>query len=294
MITAIDVCCGGGGWAVAARGLPIEIIAAFDWEEFCVRTYKENHPATECHKCDVTHFDFSPWRGVDLILGGIPCEDLSAARGMHPVPQERKDKLDALIRKMLALPGNLKASWYCYEDVVQLAKLLPDGTPRFVLDSQHFSAQRRRRMYVGNCPAPSQNVIHHEVLSRHIRRGPYRRSLRLDSRVPGRARVYNSNKFYPWMHDEKSPTVIGLSSRHDNYAATEHRDRWRQLEWQELASLQGFPDDYLFLGSPSNVTKMVGQAVQIDTARAILTELVRHWEDKQGASQSPAPEGYKE
>jgi site-specific DNA-cytosine methylase len=50
---------------------------------------------------------------------------------------------------------------------------------------------------------------------------------------------------------------------------------WRQLEWQELATLQGFPSDYVFIGSPSRITKMIAQAVQIDTARAILTEFVR-------------------
>ena len=27
-ITAVDLCCGAGGWACAARGLPISIVAA--------------------------------------------------------------------------------------------------------------------------------------------------------------------------------------------------------------------------------------------------------------------------
>jgi site-specific DNA-cytosine methylase len=86
--------------------------------------------------------------------------------------------------------------------------------------------------------------------------------------------VYNSTQFYPWMRDEKSPTVINLHSRHDNYAAAQMPDgRWRQLEWQELARLQGFPEDYVFIGSPGRVGKQIGQAVQIDTARAILRAL---------------------
>lgn len=35
----------------------------------------------------------------------------------------------------------------------------------------------------------------------------------------------------------------------------------------------GFPSEYIFCGSPTRVTKMIAQAVQIDTARAILETL---------------------
>jgi site-specific DNA-cytosine methylase len=46
-IRAIDVCAGGGGWAVAARGTPIRIVAAFDHDEDCLATYCFNHPGVE-------------------------------------------------------------------------------------------------------------------------------------------------------------------------------------------------------------------------------------------------------
>ncbi|MBM3956596.1 MAG: DNA cytosine methyltransferase [Gemmatimonadetes bacterium] len=39
------------------------------------------------------------------------------------------------------------------------------------------------------------------------------------------------------------------------------------------ARLQGFPEDYLFFGSPTAVWKMIGQAVQIDAGRAILAAI---------------------
>ncbi len=74
---------------------------------------------------------------------------------------------------------------------------------------------------------------------------------------------------------KKSPTVITLTSRRDCEAAAQAGEHWRQLEWQELAILQGFPEDYFFCGSPSRITKMIAQAVQIDTGRAILANFVR-------------------
>ena len=44
----------------------------------------------------------------------------------------------------------------------------------------------------------------------------------------------------------------------------------RNPEWQEMASIQGFPDDYLFYGSPTDVMKQVGRAVSIPLGAAIL------------------------
>lgn len=58
-LRAIDICCGAGGWAVAARGLPIQIEYVFDLESDCLLTYKENHPHVEPVCCDVIDFDFS-------------------------------------------------------------------------------------------------------------------------------------------------------------------------------------------------------------------------------------------
>lgn len=268
-LRAIDVCAGAGGWAVAARGLPIQIVAAFDRETDCLATYSANHPGVECVQCDVLEQDFSKWEGIDLILGGIPCEELSVARNHISVSWEQLHTLDKLIAVCLALPDRLGAEWWVYEDVIQIIRWLPPLTLYVVIDSQQYSAQRRKRAYVGRFPMPRPGA-NTDVLRSCLRPGPYRRSMRLNGRKPDVAKIYAKQAFYPWMPDDASPTVIGLTSRHDAEAATPHGDTWRQLEWQELASLQGFPTDYLFCGSPLRVMKQVGQAVQVDTGRAIL------------------------
>ncbi|KKM16444.1 hypothetical protein LCGC14_1685720, partial [marine sediment metagenome] len=110
-----------------------------------------------------------------------------------------------------------------------------------------------------------------------FRPGPYRVGTRLMRRTPGKSKTMDSHAFYPVIADEKSPTILEFSSRHDaEVGVLESRlpGGKRQLEWQEAACLQGFPEDFVFVGSPSRVGKMVGQAVQIDTARAILEEMV--------------------
>ena len=273
-LIAIDVCAGAGGWAVAARGLPIQIIAAFDLEADCLATYRENHPDVDCVQCDVLTHDFKPYKGqVDLVLGGIPCELISAARRGTPT-DPAKNGFAELVERCVEIPHILEAPWYCFEDVREVQFYLPIMTPGFLLDSALFSPQRRIRFYAGNVPCPQPARHDTRTFCNCIRPGPYRQSQRLAGRTPGRASVYKSTQFYPWLPDEKSPTVINLESRRDNYAAAQMPDgRWRQLEWQELARLQGFPEDYVFIGCPGRVGKQVGQAVQIDTAHAILRAL---------------------
>ena len=45
-LRAIDLCSGAGGWACAARGLPIHIELAVDFWPVACRTYQLNHPET--------------------------------------------------------------------------------------------------------------------------------------------------------------------------------------------------------------------------------------------------------
>jgi hypothetical protein len=238
-----------------------------------LETYRLNHPGVECVQCDVIEHDFSGYAGkVDLVLGGIPCEDISAARRNVPLADEKRVSFEYLLDKCLSIPGLIGARWWCYEDVVDVLRYTPLFTSHFVLDSQEFGPQRRKRAYLGNCPKPAGGA-NTELLRDCLRPGPYRKSLRLRGRVPARDRVYAKHAFYPWMPDEKSPTVIGLDSRHDDIAAAAFGDDWRSLEWQELALLQGFPEDYVFMGTPTRVMKMVAQAVEVRTAHAILAAL---------------------
>ena len=273
-LQAIDVCCGGGGWACAARGLPIRIVAAIDIAEDCLRTYAYNHPGVETIRADVREFDFRRFAGIDVMLGGIPCEQISTARRGVKLSPADLAAWHELIDACLAGRKLLKPRYWCFEDVQGLWRHLPAFTPYRIIESAQYCAQRRKRLYVGefpNVPRAKSPALFRD----HMRPGPHRLSERTMARRPGRSHVYGTEQFYPWMPDEKSPTVTCLCSRHDNYAAVVEGKRWRQLEWQELATLQGFPPDYVFVGSPTRVFKMVAQAIQVDTGRAILRAMVR-------------------
>jgi len=269
-LTAIDVCSGAGGWACAARGLPIDIVAAIDVDMLALRTYKLNHPDTDCICADVRQFDFRRFGHVDLVLGGIPCEEISQARSRRPASVDTMNAWQRLLDACLAVPGAVGARWWCYEDVIQVQRYLPPRTPCRILNSRAWSAQNRRRAYVGSFPALPIGTDR-RVLRSCLRPGPYRVTPGILRGRPMRADHYShSGGFYPWTPGRKSPCARPLPSRRDKEAAVVDGALRRQVEWQELATLQGFPPDYVFVGSPTHVHTLVGQAVQIDTALAIL------------------------
>ena len=284
-IQAIDLCGGAGGWACAARGLPVEIVLAVDlWEDAC-KTYELNFPGTTVYRADLRNPDVHAGileacpTPTDLVLGGIPCEWVSRLRnGNRPGVDElagQRRTLDAVLDMVKAIAPR----WWCLEDVCDIFKELPPFTPHMVLWSAEDSPQNRRRLFIGEFPAPPRGSCS-ALADSCFRPGPYRLGRRLATRecveghaARGKAKAIHGGK--------KALTIINQSSQHEGeygVLAPELPGGKRQLEWQEAARLQGFPEDFLFYGSATSVGKMVGQAIQIDTGRAILEAIVQEKE----------------
>ena len=286
-LTAVDVCAGAGGWACAARGLPLDVVLAVDLDETALRTYRLNHPGVKTLLADVREVSLAmlqealPQRrsSVDVVLAGIPCELVSVARRHIKAKAKDLAGLSALLRRCLQLPGELGAGWWCFEDVPGIVRLLPEGTPYQRMGSGSWSAQARDRVYIGEfpVPAPCRNPRTLEVC---LRRGPYQAPTRLLDGRATRSQSYAKGCFYGWRIDSKSPTVTRC------FGACGHvrvgipvtvggARTWRRLEWQEGAALQGFPDDYVFCGPARVIVKHIAQAVQVDVGRAILTGICK-------------------
>jgi len=286
IIRAIDLCCGVGGWACAARGLPIHITHAFDlWPE-AAKTYEINHPETEVVVGDLTRRAIyrklidACSHETDLVLGGIPCETVSILRnGWNPKNRPRQPEIAdwrKLLDRCLYIVRMLGPRWWCLEDVAGIVQHLPPLTPWVEINSAEYSPQARRRIYVGEFPRPPRGA-NMEVMRSRLRPGPYRVGKRLWPMTPATSNVYDGSHCYGAAADRKSPTICSFSSRRDAEMGVLDpslpRGK-RQMEWTEAARLQGFPEDYLFYGSPTAVSKMIGQAIQIDTGHAILKAIV--------------------
>lgn len=289
-IRAIDLCSGAGGWACAARDLPIDVVMAVDFWDTACKTYKLNFPATDVVCGDlrdpaVRDRVLALASTVDLVVGGIPCEWLSVYRNVgHAktrVTNSERIAQPKTLRSVLSLVKALAPRWWCLEDVKQLARELPNGTPYVEIDAADFSAQRRKRIYVGRFPIPKPVAWNQEFkMQACLRNGPYRIGRRTFGRRPATTNTFRAETFLGAYPDKKAPTICAISSRRDAEMAIVDPDipgGVRQMEWQEAAELQGFPPNFVFYGSPTDCHVMVGRAIQIDTGRAILEAIVNEW-----------------
>jgi site-specific DNA-cytosine methylase len=281
-VFAIDLCSGAGGWSCAARNQPFEVVAAVDLWDVACQTYTLNHPHVRVLNRDVRDpmllndlLDIIGGRRPLVVLGGIPCEWISVYRNLSPAKAaETKDQQEVL-DACLSLVKALEPEFYCLEDVAQLIPHLPIMTPHSILNARGWSAQRRKRVFVGNFPLP-ENPKNNQTLSDMILPGPYRIGRRAFGRTPQRSRTFSNKTTLGCELDRKGPTVTGQCSRRDAEMVLVDPSvpgGMRNFEWQELALLQGFPTDYLFYGAPTDVVKQVGRAIQIDLGHAIINKM---------------------
>lgn len=299
MIHAIDLCCGAGGWATAARGLPVSWRAVADLDPICLEVWRLNHGAAH-PDCARVEADLSTDAGidavrravagqpVDVVVGGIPCEHVSPLRGATPLRNGQLESWHSLIDYVLALAFELRPRAWCIEDVINIEPHLtaPIELGRSVpfrrIDAADFGPQRRLRTYIGRFPDPEPDPARAAAtLADCLLPGPHRGLLfpeRYQAFARGRdaARVGN-DRVRALDPADKCPTVFAALTRGDR-----QRRCWcvreggavRCLSISELARAQGFPPDYLFAAQHSRMEAMVGRAIQVDLGRAIWRAIV--------------------
>ena len=294
-LAAIDLCCGAGGWAAAARGLPIRWRAVVDIAADCLETWRQNH-AEDHPGCRIMPLDLSEpegidqivalGNGVDLIVGGIPCAEISPARGSIPVAPEQMQRWWDLLDGCLAIVDRLCPPWWCFEDVIGIEKHLPlpvchgKAIPLRRINAAEFGPQSRLRTYLGVFPEPKGGK---GSLRDCLLEGPHLTvadAEKLQPNPDNRNRVFKdfARILSP---SDPCPTITGSFScrggrQKRTWIVEDHRGRRRQLSWQEAALVQGFPRDYLFAGAVGRTCEMIGQAIPVQVGRAILKAILEH------------------
>lgn len=281
MIKAVDICGGAGGWACAAdkiSGKPIKIIAVVDHEEDSLETYRLNHDrpggvaeGASFFLQDATKFDYSRFAGVDLVLGGIPCETISQARqNAPPGGAELFEWLD-LLQAMLAAIKTIKPTWWCYEDVIQVLNYIPAGTPYLKINSGQYSPQNRIRTYLGNFPDPPAGEDSRTLADCIINAPSYFPLATFRKKPNPRGSAwYDPGTYRALELTDKVPTIMNGAKDYGSHVIHFPDGRRRCMTIGEQARAQGFPDNYIFLGTIRRMWKMVGQAIQIDTGFELL------------------------
>lgn len=96
-LTCVEICAGAGGQALGLALAGFIHVALVEYEpEYC-QILKLNRPEWNVICADVRDFDGTPYRGVDLLAGGVPCPPFSVA-GKQLGKEDERDLFPEAIR----------------------------------------------------------------------------------------------------------------------------------------------------------------------------------------------------
>lgn len=98
-LTSVEVCAGAGGQAVGLENAGYNHQALVEIDQHCRNTLTLNRPSwnvIEGEQADLTKFDGTPYKGVDLLAGGLPCPPFSVAGKQLGHADERNMFPDAI------------------------------------------------------------------------------------------------------------------------------------------------------------------------------------------------------
>lgn len=145
--------------ALKRAGFNVEKYYAYEIEPNAIKISKKNYPDI-IHCGDVTKADFKQYKGIDLLIGGSPCQSLSIVQSKTRQNLDGKSKL--FFEFVRALEES-KPKYFLFENVASMNEESKRaisaclGCHPIYLNSNYFSAQDRPRLYWTNIP----NILDH-------------------------------------------------------------------------------------------------------------------------------------
>lgn len=96
-LTCVEICAGAGGQALGLAMAGFVHVALVEYESDYCKILKLNRPEWNVICADVHEFDGHPYRGVDLLAGGVPCPPFSIA-GKQLGKDDERDLFPEAIR----------------------------------------------------------------------------------------------------------------------------------------------------------------------------------------------------
>lgn len=96
-LTCVEICAGAGGQALGLAMAGFTHVALVEYEEDYCKVLKQNRPEWNVICADVHDFDGHPYKGVDLLAGGVPCPPFSIA-GKQLGQNDERDLFPEAIR----------------------------------------------------------------------------------------------------------------------------------------------------------------------------------------------------
>ena len=306
-LSSVELCAGGGGQALGIERAGFGNEALVEIDDWSRATLKLNRPGwnvVEGTQADLTRFDGLPYRGVDLVAGGVPCPPFSRA-GKQLGPTDERDLFPDALRvvdeirpKAVMLEnvrGFLDAVFFDYRQKLksQFHKLGYTYAEWHLFNASDFGVSQLR-----------PRVVIVAIQSAYADRFEWPKGSNLNP-MPVGDRLHDLMAAGGWtgvdawrtQADEIAPTIVGGSKKHGgpDLGPTRARRAWAalgvngssiadaapepdfagmpRLTVRMVARLQGFPDDWEFAGKKTAAYRQVGNAFPPPVAQAVAQNL---------------------
>lgn len=300
---SIEFCAGAGGQALGLEQAGFHHTALVEIEPDFAKTLRLNRPMWDVRTADMNTFDGRPFKGVDLLAGGLPCPPFSVAgkqlgdrdeRNLFPAAIRLIDEIRPKAVMIENVRGFLSAVFEDYRKQLkdQLTKLGYHAEWRLLNASDFGVPQLRPRVVIVALRKDLVDAFDWPDVQPHNPPtvGETLRDLMGANGWPGAAR-------WSAQANEIAPTVVGGSKKHGgpDLGPTRARMAWASLgvEGRSLAEaapetdfcgmprltlrmvarLQGFPDNWQFYGKKTTAYRQVGNAFPPPVAKAVARNL---------------------
>lgn len=305
MLSCVEICAGAGGQAIGLDMAGFNHLALVEYEKEYCEVLKQNRPDWNVICEDVHNFDGTPYHGVDLLAGGVPCPPFSAASKQLGKDDERDLFPEAIrlvkeIRPRAVMLENVrgfldpKFSEY-REHILDAIKELGYEVQIKLLNACDFGVPqlRPRVIIVGirddvSCqftyPAPNADA-----------------APTVGEAIKGLMGANGWKKTEEWAEkaNKIAPTVVGGSKKHGgpDLGPVRARNAWAELgvdgkgvaneaplpdfegmprlTKEMLACIQGFPAEWDFGTRKTAACRMIGNAFPPPVAAAVGKEIRR-------------------
>lgn len=302
-----DLFCGVGGFSHGFQEAGFKIVLGIDNDPSVGDTFLANHPGTKFINKDIRDVSdaflqqFGP---CDVLIGSPPCVDFSLIN-----TDRDPDKGLELVREFMRIKQEVCPKVWVMENVAVAEKYVRSIVPYIkaeILDAADFGVpQFRRRMFLGNYARPTPthhefpgqmtlvdtellpwlklgDVIDHTVNTGFIGWKREETMERLKKAHKSGSGIRVGKVPYPDLLDKPSRTLLAkISKVNRNTIVVESRNLRRLLSLKERAIIQGFPDDFIWFGTVSQIERHIGNAVPPPVAKAIAEAISNSWEREQ-------------
>lgn len=314
-LTSLELCAGAGGQALGLEQAGFRHAALVEIDEHACRTLRANLPRTRVIRADLLQqFDASAYAGVDLLAGGLPCPPFSVAGKQLGAADERN-----LFPAALDIIAQVKPRAVMFENVRGLLdpkfeayrSFITGGLGKlgFVTDFRLLQASDF------GVPQLRPRVIFVALRKRYADKFEWP-TARKKPKTVGKT-LQDLMEANGWDADDWvklanqiAPTVVGGSKKHGgpDLGPTRAKKAWAalgvdgmgianeapcadfegmpRLTVRMVARLQGFPDDWEFVGRKTHTYRQVGNAFPPPVARAVGLKI----KQALGARREKAPE----